>query len=105
MFVVLGRRQPHSSGRLVRPLLLLCAVCYLGFSALHGDRGLYALVRETRELKALQQELVSVRTERVRVERRVQNLRSDSLDLDLLDEQMRRMMGVMRPGEIVVLHP
>lgn len=87
----------------MRPLLVLCAVFYLCFSALHGERGLYALLRETRELTKLEAQLVTTRAEREEVELRVKHLRPDSLDLDLLDEQMRRMLGVMRQGEVVVL--
>lgn len=103
MRVVLGRKQPVTAARLMKPLLLLCAVFYLGINALHGERGLYALVRETRALQAYQQELADVRAERERMELRVTHLRSGSLDLDLLDEQMRRMMGFTKPGEVIVL--
>lgn len=101
--LVRAKRQPLTPARLIKPLLALCAVFYLCFSALHGDRGLYALLREKRELAQLQQELATTRAEREKVELRVSHLRSNALDLDLLDEQMRRMLGVMRPDEVVVL--
>ncbi len=97
------QKQPLTRARLMKPLLALCAVFYLCFSALHGDRGIYALLRDQRELAALQQELAQTKAERERVELRVSHLRSGSLDLDLLDEQMRRMLGVMKKGEVVVL--
>ena len=102
MMVRLGRR-PLTRARLIKPLLALLVVFYLGFNALHGERGLYALVREQREFAALHTELEHTRAERARVEHRVVRLRSESLDLDLLDEQMRRMLGVMKNDEIVVL--
>lgn len=101
--MVRARRQVMTPARLVKPLLLVCGAFYLLFHALHGDRGLYALVREQRQLVAVQQELAETKTERERVELRVSHLRSNNLDLDLLDEQMRRMMGVMKPGEVVML--
>lgn len=102
MMVRLGRR-PLTRARLVKPLLALLVVFYLGFNALHGERGLFALAREQRELELLQKDLAETRAERERMERRVIHLRSSSLDLDLLDEQMRRMLGVMKEDEIVVL--
>ena len=102
--MVLSRR-PLTPARLVKPLLVLLVMFYLGFNAVHGERGLVALMREQRELATLQAELASTRAERERLEHRVVRLRSDSLDLDLLDEQMRRMLGVMKPDEVVVLNP
>jgi cell division protein FtsB len=104
VMLVRVNRQPLNRARLVKPLFVLCAVFYLCFSALHGERGIYALLRDKRELASLQQELVATKTERERVELKVSHLRSGSLDLDLLDEQMRRMLGVMKKGEVVVLN-
>jgi cell division protein FtsB len=89
--------------RLLRPLVYVAAIFYLGYHAMHGERGLYALVREQRERTTLTQQLEQTKAERQRLELRVSHLRDGSLDLDLLDEQMRRMLGVMKPGEIVVL--
>ena len=101
--MVRARRQVMTPGRLMKPLLLVFAVFYLLFHALHGERGLYALVKEQRQLSAVNQELEQTRAERERVELRVSHLRDNNLDLDLLDEQMRRMLGVMKPGEVVML--
>lgn len=101
--MVRARRQVMTPGRLIKPLLLVCAVFYLMFHALHGERGLYALVKEQRQLSAVNQELAQTKQERERTELRVSHLRDNNLDIDLLDEQMRRMLGVMRPGEVVML--
>jgi cell division protein FtsB len=96
-------KQPFSAARLVNPLMGMLLVVYLGYHVLHGERGLYALVREQAELSRLQQEIADTRLEREKLELKVSHLRDGSLDRDLLDEQMRRMMGVMRNGELVVL--
>jgi cell division protein FtsB len=85
-------------------MLLVLLAFYFGYHALHGERGLYALVKEQRQLAAVNEELKQTRAERERVELRVSHLRDNSLDLDLLDEQMRRMLGVMKPGEVILLH-
>lgn len=89
--------------RLVKPFCVMFALFYIGYHALHGERGLYALVRDQRELVQLQGQLEVARAEREKMELRVEHLRDGSLDRDLLEEQMRRMMGVMRKGEVVVL--
>ena len=101
--MVRARKQPLTPGRLLRPLFLLCAVFYLCYNALHGDHGLYALFREKHQLTQLQAELAQTKARREQIELKVSHLRDGSLDLDLLDEQMRRMLGVMKKGEVVVL--
>ena len=100
---MLSRRQGAKPSRLIRPLLVVFAVFYLLFHALHGERGIYAYIRDTRELNQLQRELDATRAEREQVELRVRHMRDGSIDPDLLDEQMRRMMGVMTPNEVVIL--
>lgn len=103
--ISITRRQGMAPSRLVRPLLAVFAVFYLLFHALHGERGIYAYIRDKRELAALKSDLETTRAQRQKVELRVSHLRDGSLDPDLLDEQMRRMMGVMRQGEVIVLDP
>lgn len=96
-------RQPKLASRLIKPLMVMSLVFYLGYHAMHGERGLYALMRQKQELTSLNKELLETREAREKIELRVSHLRDGSLDRDLLDEQMRRMMGVMKPGEIMVL--
>ena len=103
--MVRARRQAMTPARLVWPLLMVLGSFYLLYHALHGERGLYAWFREQRQLEAVQEELIQTKAERERTELRVSHLRDGSLDLDLLDEQMRRMLGVMEPGEVVILTP
>lgn len=91
--------------RFAQPIGLVCILFYLGFHTFHGERGLYALFREKKELQLLEKELTETRVKRQQLESKVTRLRDGSIDLDLLDEQMRRMLGVSKPGEIVVLQP
>jgi cell division protein FtsB len=94
-----------SPGRLVRPLFFVFVLFYFSYHLAHGERGLFALVRQERQLDLLTREMERVHQERLTVERKVAYLRGDALDLDLLDEQMRRLLGMMKPGELVVLLP
>ena len=96
-------KQPFTPWRLLRPLLWVFVAFYFIYHALHGERGLFAYAREQRELAQLQSELKTTKATREKLELRVSHLRDGSLDLDLLDEQMRRMLGVMKPGEVVVM--
>lgn len=94
------RRQPNW---FVKPALIACAVFYLSFHVFHGERGIYAMWREQRERVLLHEELLQAQHTRQTLERRVAGLRDESLDRDLLDEQLRRMLGLTGQGEVVIL--
>lgn len=100
---VMKQTSKVSFSRLLTPLLAAVALAYLGFHLMNGERGLYAWFRETHRQDVLQEQLATTRAERERVERRVSGLRAGSLDLDLLDEQMRRMLGMKADSEKVIL--
>jgi cell division protein FtsB len=97
------QRHTTSTAQLVKPLMLMLFVFYFGYHALHGERGLYALVREQRELAQLTKEYDATKAAREKMELKVSHLRDGSVDKDLLDEQMRRMLGVMDKNEVVIL--
>ena len=89
-----------------RSSLLLTAVFLLGFSyffyhIFSGERGFLALVTYAQKVHEAQEELDLARAERLSLEQRVQRLRNDSLDLDILDEQARRILGYSAEGEDV----
>lgn len=92
------------SGRwVVKPMLIGFVLFYLCFHVFHGERGLVALWREQGEQVLLERELANVVDARIALERRVSGLRTHSLDRDLLDEQLRRMLGMRGENELVVL--
>lgn len=74
---------------------------YLGFHAISGERGLIALFTERHRLEALKVELAEVTAQRESLERKVRGLSDKSLDLDLLDEQARRILGMAGKSEVV----
>ncbi len=89
--------------RLIRPLLLAAGIFYFTFHTLGGERGLYALLKEERKLEVLHTSLESVSTQRKDLERRVRLMSANSLDLDLVDEQVRSILGAAKQNELVIL--
>ena len=83
------------------PLFLAAILFYLTFHAISGERGFYALFKETRRLELLKAELAIVSGQKAEVEHRVRLLEDGSIDLDLLDEESRNMLGYARPDEVV----
>jgi cell division protein FtsB len=76
---------------------------YFGYHAVNGSRGLIAWQQLGRELEATQQELASLRAERAALEHKVERLRPDSLDPDLIDELARRRLSFARPEDVIIL--
>ncbi len=87
------------------PLALAFAFFYLGFHALSGERGLVAWFTESRRLEALKEELTLTTRKREEFERKVRLLSNNSLDLDMLDEQARSVLGFTAADEMVIMLP
>jgi len=81
---------------------LAVGIFYLTFHALSGERGVYALLKEERKLEVLQTELDNVTAQRKDLEHRVRLMSAGSLDLDLLDEQSRSLLGNASENELVI---
>ncbi len=90
---------------LVAPVLGLALTGYFAYHLVEGDRGLRAWMRVTQELRSAKTALADVSAERMRLERRAANMRSEHLDPDLLDSQVRRMLDFAAPDEIVIIQP
>ena len=90
---------------LVAPVLGLALTGYFAYHLVEGDRGLRAWMRLTQELRSAKTALSDVSTERARLERRASNMRSEHLDPDLLDSQVRRTLDFAAPDEIVIIQP
>jgi cell division protein FtsB len=76
-------------------------IFYLTFHAINGDRGIIAFLKLSQTAVKLQNELDIARAERLHLEHRVNLMRSDSLDIDLLEEQVRKILGVAGGNEAV----
>ena len=93
------------SGRAAAALFsfgVIGATCYFAYSALQGDSGLVEQVRLAREEARLEARLETLRAERRRMENLTLRLSDRNLDLDLLDERARAVLGYVRPDEIVI---
>jgi cell division protein FtsB len=96
-----GSSKPFAK-RVAGPFMLIMIMFYIVFHAISGERGVMALFRETRKLEIVAAELDEARARREAMERKVRLLSDNSLDLDLLDEQVRRVLGMAGKHEIVL---
>lgn len=75
---------------------------YFTFAAVQGDYGLFKRVEINAEARALRAELTVLQAEVAQMENLTRRLSDRFLDLDLLDEQARDVLGMIRADEIVI---
>ncbi|MFK7762768.1 MAG: septum formation initiator family protein [Roseobacter sp.] len=75
---------------------------YFTFAAVQGDFGVFRRAEIDAEAKQLETQLRAVQADVDRMENLTRRLSDDYLDLDLLDERTRRVLGMIRADEIVI---
>jgi cell division protein FtsB len=75
---------------------------YFTFAAVQGDYGVFRRSEILAEGRDLQAEFALLEAEVARMENLTHRLSDDYLDLDLLDEQARDVLGLIRADEIVI---
>jgi len=75
---------------------------YFGVNAYSGNHGIKAKQDIDRQTTALTAELHGLQVERAQWERRINLLRSDDLDPDMLDERARALLDFADPRDLVL---
>ncbi|MGM9400879.1 FtsB family cell division protein [Aliiroseovarius sp. KMU-71] len=75
---------------------------YFTFASVQGDYGLFRRVQIEAETHALLNERDALSAQIADLRNRTKRLSDDYLDLDLLDEQARNVLGVARADEVVL---
>lgn len=82
--------------------LLVLLGLYFTFASVQGDYGLFNRVRIEAEAEDLRLERARLEAEIAILANKTHRLSDDYLDLDLLDEQARSVLGLVRPDEVVL---
>ena len=86
----------------VTPSLIILAIVYFSFYTLFGNRGLYRMFELEDQItiaKTQHNEIVQKRSD---LERSVSLLEPKNLDLDMLDQRTREVLGYAHPDDIVI---
>ena len=75
---------------------------YFTFAAVQGDFGLFRRAEIVAETESMRAQLSGVTEDVARMENLTKRLSDGYLDLDLLDERARAVLGMIRADEIVV---
>jgi cell division protein FtsB len=85
---------------------IFCALAaYFCYHMLSGSRGFITYFKLNSQISSLKSELELVRAERLTIEHKANLLKHDSLDLDLLEEQAKTILGFARPQEKLFISP
>jgi len=89
-------------GAMVYFMILATLGLYFTFAAVQGDYGVFQQVQIRAQTEQLEAERDRLKAQVADVENRTRRMSDKYLDLDLLDQQARDMLGYVRPDEIVI---
>lgn len=95
-------QRRRSYGGVVFSAVMVALICYLTFAALQGEHGLLRLFQVEGHEARLNAELIDLRAQRREIEGKTYRLSTEGLDLDLLDERARFVLGLARPDEVMI---
>jgi len=89
------------SRKLFTIAVLVLITSYLVYQLFSGNRGFLTLFSLTEKSEVLEKEIKELESQHQNLEKKVQMLKPESLNLDLLDEQVRRKLSYGKEGEVV----
>ena len=98
----MARRGGPSLGGVGAVALAAGLAAYFAHAAVQGEHGLFARVRVEARTAERREELARIEAEVEARANLVRRLSDDFLDIDLLDERARAVLGTVREGEVVL---
>lgn len=96
------RRHRPAVGSIAFLSVMILLGLYFAFAAVQGDYGVFRRAEVRAEADQLRDELAGLNAEVAHLENITRRLSDDFLDLDLLDQQARDVLGMIRSDEIVI---
>jgi len=97
-----NKRKTLSVSSVVYFFTMFSLAAYFTFAAVQGDFGLFRRVKIQAQEQELSLQLSALKTEVAVMENKTRRMSDTYLDLDLLDEQARKVLGLARGDEIVI---
>lgn len=96
-----GKRPPAVGAAIFFSIVLMLGT-YFAFASVQGDYGLFRRIQIEAEAETLRAEKALLAAEVAVLRNKTRRLSDEFLDLDLLDEQARDMLGLARGDEVVI---
>lgn len=97
------RNFQRLSQKAVAPFMVLSVMGYFIYHSIQGERGLLAWFKLQERFYMIESQLRDVTFEREELEEKVQALCPESINRDLLDQQVRQKLGYAHPDDVVIL--
>jgi len=97
-----GLRENPTFGVVIYFTFIFAVGTYFTFASVQGDYGLFRRVQIDAEADQLQQERTQLQQDVAKMRNKTRRLSDEFIDLDLLDEQARDVLGLLRSDEIVI---
>ena len=89
-----------------RNLFLMICIVLTGYFSYHlvmGKRGYFQLKALENQIELTQASFNEIKAEREAIEKKVVMMRPGSVDIDLLEERARHVLGFTKPDEYILL--
>ena len=96
------RAQKIGLGTALFFALFLTLSSYFSFAAIQGDYGHIKRIQIESEERRLTLRLESLKLEREQLKNKTYRLSDGYLDLDLLDERVRKVLGMARVNDVII---
>lgn len=96
------QNSSSSIGPVAIVVISLGLAAYFCFAAIQGQYGVLQRATIEAEANALEAELTALNAEIAKLENKTRRLSDSFLDIDLLDQQARDVLGMIRSDEVVL---
>lgn len=94
--------QRLSLSAIIIVILAMLASLYFAYAAIQGPSGVMRRIQLEDDIQKLKTERDTLLSEVERMKNLTRRMSDDYLDLDLLDERAREILGLMRPDEVII---
>ncbi len=77
--------------------------CYFTYHTIYGNRGVISRQKMKSKIEETVLNLDTIRHQRIELEHKVKLLRPGSLDKDMLEEEARKVLGLAKENEEVII--
>ena len=95
-------KRPPALGAIVFFSIVFSLGTYFAFASVQGDYGLFRRIQIEAEAETLRADKARLSAEVAVLRNKTRRLSDEYLDLDLLDQQARDMLGLVRGDEVVI---
>ncbi|MCB1366440.1 MAG: septum formation initiator family protein [Rhodobacteraceae bacterium] len=97
-----SKRRKFAVSTVAIILATLSLAAYFTFAAVQGEFGVFRRLQVEAQANALTAELTRLQVATATMQNKTRRMSDTYLDLDLLDEQARKVLGLVRGDEIVI---